>query len=149
MSQQLPSWVIEDDSDSDESLYYFGNIDEYISSDEDDVISEDEEYDKNYLSKSNIQWNNMPMKQTRQARSCNVMKVPGGVTANCIGISSVKEAFELFINEEIKNIIIKHTNFKGNKVYNEKWKQLDAIELDAFMGFAFYFWINATAKIFN
>ena len=43
MNQQLPSWLTEDDFDSDESLYYFGNIDEYISSDEDDVISEDEE----------------------------------------------------------------------------------------------------------
>lgn len=62
------------------------------------------------------------MRQTRQARNCNVMKVSGGVTANCIGISSVKEAFELFISEEIKNIIIEHTNFKGDKVYKEKWK---------------------------
>ena len=77
------------------------------------------------------------MKQKRQAKQANVMKVDGGVTSHCLGISSVKEAFELFINEKVKNIIIEHTNYKGNKVYKDKWKEVDSIELEAFFGLLF------------
>ena len=120
MSQSQPSWLTgENDSDSDESFSGFKDVEdaeEYDSSE--DVINEDEEekYDKNFLLKSKIQWNNTPMKQKRQAKQANVMKVDGGVTSHCLGISSIKEASELFINEKVKNIIIKHTNYKGNNV---------------------------------
>lgn len=135
-------WVLESD-DSDSDFEGFENITErYISSDE-ETISEDEEipYDKNFLAKNGIQWNDKPLRQTRQARSVNIIKEAGGATSFAHGISSIKECFDLFINDEIKEIVIKNTNMKGEKkVENGKmkeWKNIDKIELEAFFGLLF------------
>lgn len=138
----MSDWAYESD-DSEESLNdECVNLDELDSSD-DDVISEDEEipYDRNFLAKNGIQWNSRPLRQTRQTRSANVIKEPGGATSSACGISSIKDCFNLFINDEIKNIIIRNTNLKGQKKVDDgkmkTWKAIDKIELESFFGLLF------------
>lgn len=48
-------------------------------------------------------------------------------------IETPKQAFDCFISSEVINIIVKYTNIEAKRS-NQNWREIDAIELKAFIG---------------
>ena len=60
-----------------------------------------------------------------------------GLTKFSKSITTIKSSLDLFIDNEITNIIIKWTNEKGKELFNENWIEVDDIEMNAFFGILF------------
>ncbi|XP_053361966.1 piggyBac transposable element-derived protein 4-like [Clarias gariepinus] len=49
-------------------------------------------------------------------------------------IDDIKSIFDLFLPMPIQNMVLKMTNKEGQRVYGNKWKNLDATDLQAYIG---------------
>jgi len=57
-----------------------------------------------------------------------------GLTKSSENISSFRDALDLFLTQETKEIIIKYTNQKGMTQNKDDWKDISIKELDTFLG---------------
>lgn len=70
-----------------------------------------------YCTKSNINWNKLPCKATRR-RNQNIIKKKPGLNQYSCNISSELEAFQLFLTDEILELIVLYTNQRADQVIN-------------------------------
>ncbi|ELP86224.1 hypothetical protein EIN_110680 [Entamoeba invadens IP1] len=54
--------------------------------------------------------------------------------------------FKVFFSDEMKDIIIESTNLAGKVLYEERWKDLNVIELNSFIGFLLYMGVVHDSK---
>lgn len=88
-----------------------------------------------YQGKDGTTWTSEPERQSRTPYN-NIIR--GGVHKVILPlgkvISAPIESFNLFFNENIIQIIVKHTNAEAQRVLQDRWKQTDNIEIQAFIG---------------
>lgn len=70
-----------------------------------------------YQTKVNVAWNKLPFRATRRKNQNIIRKKPGLNQYSC-NISSELEAFQLFLTDEILDLIVLHTNSKADQVKN-------------------------------
>jgi hypothetical protein len=101
-------------------------------------------YSENLVSRNGLVYTTCKPKGTRR-RNCNIIHTRRGLTENSQGISSLVEAFKLFFDKAIIDIIIKYTNQRGERCYEEwntknptkqrkVWMPTDEVEIQAFLG---------------
>lgn len=113
--------------DSDEEIDHVS-----VDEDEDDEISgdsldeNDDEIDgtakdiRTYVAKDGTEWSKNPKNIKVRRSLTNILNIAPGLTAYSSGISSIRDAFLLFITPEIINIIVTETNRKATDFY-ERW----------------------------
>lgn len=137
---------------------FVNNNDDYnneVSSDDEcasltfsDAVPEEEDYESDEFSGENS--NNMSHCKDQNVcgrtwryisptnRDAEFGKYDATLTANSEGVETMEQCFDLFINDEIMDIIITYTNEKAVKYYemfsNNIWKPVDRVELKAFFG---------------
>ncbi|XP_067253523.1 piggyBac transposable element-derived protein 4-like [Chanodichthys erythropterus] len=116
---------------------------DYHSTDGEEEEEEEEEkvppeVEAAYQSKNgNIMWTStIPSeRQGRTPAHQNVIKMtPGPTRFACSNAEDIKSTFELFFPDDIKKNLIEMTNLEGKRVFNEAWKNLDWIDLQAYFG---------------
>lgn len=105
--------IIEDEDD----IVTMENIGPDISASESGDITDAslEGSDLYYQTKANINWNKLPFRSTRR-RNENIIKKKPGLNQYSCNISSELDAFQLFLTDEILDIIILYTNNKAEQV---------------------------------
>ncbi|XP_043257548.1 piggyBac transposable element-derived protein 4-like [Colletes gigas] len=107
---------------------------------ESDVFSglesdEDDTDDRNQIISGRI-WGYIPRKV--DVEQLQYVSRAGNLTRRSENIESIKESFNLFINNEIIDMIVTHTNRKAEESYGKQpqkqWKPVDRIEINAFLG---------------
>lgn len=160
-NDDLDNTVSEDDkSGSDSDSDYCGSetesndtsTDEYISKDDDSSDSYATDNDINIntqpdsLEKNGIRWTKECNTNHGRLRATNIIKKKSGAVTS---VNTIVDAFKLFLIDEILDAIVLHTNNYARRYYNQlnqkrnagiyklkliQWKELDRIELEAFLG---------------
>ncbi|CAF1224457.1 unnamed protein product [Adineta steineri] len=160
-NDDLDNTVSEDDksssgSDSDycgsETESNDTSTDEYISKDDDSSDSYAADNDTNIniqpdtLEKNGVRWTKECNSNHGRLRATNILKKKAGAVTS---VNTIVDAFKLFLIDEILDAIILHTNNYARRYYNQLnqkrnagiyksklilWKELDRIELEAFLG---------------
>lgn len=118
-SAALPE--IDDESESD------AEFDDESSLAEDEVLSKDKK----------MKWSLVPMHDSTLKKSSakNIIRGRIGITAFAKSqIGCVSDTFKLYINRDIRELILKYTNLEGLKVFGDGWNTVSETELIAFMG---------------
>ena len=102
-----------------------------IDSDPDDI--ETFNYDPSDDEQVDVREWKKRIQRTRLLSRDIVTKKPG-LTIHSENVSSIRESFDLFFSQEMKDIIIKYTNQRGNNRYGNEWKTLSSQEFDKFLG---------------
>ncbi|XP_034058307.1 piggyBac transposable element-derived protein 4-like [Gymnodraco acuticeps] len=101
----------------------------------DESSEEETQTQANRLSKKGSYWNEQPPTQGR-ARTHNILRrCPGPVSGSTI--ISPKDAWELFISDNIIEEVLRCTNLEGRRAAAAKgkeWRCLDKVEFTAFIG---------------
>jgi len=126
----------DDDENPSETSDYV-EIDEDSYDSDDDIENTDSELDS-YLSKDKkIQWYPEPVSSVSgRALSSNVIKLTPGITRYAAKRITSDEisAFQLLFTNSIEETVIVNTNREGQLVYDNDWKPLDNVELNAYIG---------------
>lgn len=148
-------YEITDESDSEEQDVFEENVSETednleVNSDE-ESDAEPTEVDDNisevsgptYTSKSGMQWNSLPFVRSKRQQK-NIINVHPGLTNYSKNSNTFLDYFNLFLTEEMKNVICLHTNEEAVRRYQEwnekhpnnkkEWTVLTNNELDSFLG---------------
>ncbi|CAM4571666.1 unnamed protein product [Leuciscus chuanchicus] len=76
-----------------------------------------------------------PTQTPGRAPAEHVMKMtPGPTRYACSRVDNIRSAFELFFPEETQKTLIDMTNLEGKRVYGESWKEVDWVDLQAYIG---------------
>ncbi|XP_037882974.1 piggyBac transposable element-derived protein 4-like [Glossina fuscipes] len=88
-----------------------------------------------------MEWRSTPYSQQHSVllirEDIHTVRLPPGKHIDC-----TLDAFSLFFDKEITDMIVKYTNIEGQRVAADKWKRTDPIEVRAFIGLV----INAGLK---
>ena len=106
-------------------------------SEDDSVHLEENQNSSTIISKDgNIVWKRQPLQQSTGRRTvCNIVRSQRGPTRYAIrNIDTIASAFQLFMNNNISETIIKYTNQEGARVFKKEWIPLDKKEFDRFLG---------------
>ena len=82
---------------------------------------------------NNTKWSDKPFEENRP-RARNIIHFPQNRTPNTSNVSTPEDAFLLYIDNKLVNMMIKYTNAEGKKKRGNEWKMMDEIELKAFIG---------------
>lgn len=85
------------------------------------------------VSRDGTEWSEKPFRRG-QSRNCDIMTKPPGLTKYSKNIRTKKDAFGLFIDDKVFEIVQKYTNIHGSSKYKSDWKDLTRDEFDAFNG---------------
>uniref|UniRef100_A0A1B0AYY6 PiggyBac transposable element-derived protein domain-containing protein n=1 Tax=Glossina palpalis gambiensis TaxID=67801 RepID=A0A1B0AYY6_9MUSC len=115
--------------------------DELSLSSGDEYVAEEGVDPTIYLGKDGMEWRSTPYSQQHSAHlireDIHTVRLPPGKHIDC-----TLDAFSLFFDKEITDMIVKYTNIEGQRVAADKWKRTDPIEVRAFIGLV----INAGLK---
>jgi len=93
--------------------------------DRDDVQSKDRK----------ITWSAEHFPQHGRTSSANIIKLTPGPTRYAISrIDDIRSSFQVIMNNNLSDIVLKMTNVEGRRVYGDNWENLDAITLEAYIG---------------
>jgi hypothetical protein len=99
----------------------------------DDDTHEASEPHSMLVSKNEEVWSQVPP-NVRQTLSNNVMHGKSGPTSEARRkITSISDAFHLFVTKDIVEAIVKHTNAEGVKT-RDNWKLTSYVEIETFIG---------------
>jgi len=127
--------------------------DEQLWSDNEDAIQEQELKNYNnpiveYVGKDGTKWKAEPEKASRTPQHNiigggihKVVLPPGQVIHDPI------DSFNLFFNQHILELIVKYTNSEAKGVLQNKWKPIDTIELQAFLGLLLTTGVNKQGNV--
>jgi len=104
---------------------------------ESDCDTSDSEDDRdNVQSKERkITWSAEPFPQHGRTSSANIIKLTPGPTRYAISrIDDIRSSFQVIMNNNLSDIVLKMTNIEGRRVYGDNWENLDAITLEAYIG---------------
>ena len=127
-------------SDEEESA---SEIDDYVSENElssDDDTDEESEKLVNQstilLSKGGkIAWNSEPLPSCGRHGAENVINMTPGPTRYATSkIEDEYSSFMMFFPPVVVNIILKNSNIEGKRVFGDNWKNLNNVDLEAFIG---------------
>ena len=79
------------------------------------------------------EWSKSPFDES-QTPARNVINLPANKTPNTSDVKTPMDAFLLYIDNKLLNIMIKFTNIEGQKKYKDAWKDIDVLELECFIG---------------
>ncbi|XP_038128076.1 piggyBac transposable element-derived protein 4-like [Cyprinodon tularosa] len=102
-----------------------------------------------------IIWSLSPLKQQGRHSASNIIKMVPGPTRYAVShVDDIKSSFKLFITPSIKNIVLGMTNLEGKRVYGDSWKDLDVVDLEAYIGLLILAGVykskgEATASLWN
>ena len=85
-----------------------------------------------YVAKSGRAWKKQPPSSSGTT-AVNVLKQAAGPTADVPDITSAASAFRAFFDDEIYDIILKHSNEEGRRL-SKDWQEITRRDLDAFLG---------------
>ncbi|CAF1177060.1 unnamed protein product [Rotaria sordida] len=148
------SGIESDDTSTDEFISQ--NEDSSDSYASDDDLSDSHVNDHNdmfkhaqpdFIEKNGVSWSSQKTQAAGRLRTMNILKRKSG---SITSIQTIVDAFRLFITEDILNEIVMQTNKYAKRFIDQenqrrlnnrnnhkqpvKWKQLDYIELEAFLG---------------
>jgi hypothetical protein len=92
------------------------------SDDTEDTATHDTSSQRNIVGKDGMVWSLVPPVQTK-SRQHNIVRGPLGVARNVGHLVEVKDAFYLFLDDNMINDIVLFTNKEGLRVLSEKGKQ--------------------------
>ena len=79
-----------------------------------------------------ITWSAEPFPHHGRIYSANIIKLTPRPTRYAIStIDDIRYSFQVIINNNLSDIVLKMTNIKGRRVYGDNWENLDAITLEA------------------
>uniref|UniRef100_A0A8C6M6Z2 PiggyBac transposable element-derived protein domain-containing protein n=1 Tax=Nothobranchius furzeri TaxID=105023 RepID=A0A8C6M6Z2_NOTFU len=82
-----------------------------------------------------ITWPLAPRQQQGRLNAPNLIKMVPVPTRYAIShTEDIKSSFGLFITPSIENIVVGTTNLEGKRVYGDSWKDLDVVDLEAYIG---------------
>lgn len=89
-----------------------------------------------HLSKDkSILWQENPPQYIGRIAKNQVMSNKPGPTKNATSVvTNIKSSFDLFISQNIKQLVMEMTNLRGLELYGSGWQNIDIIELDAYFG---------------
>ncbi|XP_047460931.1 piggyBac transposable element-derived protein 4-like [Mugil cephalus] len=65
----------------------------------------------------------------------NIIKMRPGPTRYATSrVNDIKSSFQLFLPVSIEGIILQMTNLKGKRVFGDTWKEIDLVDLQAYIG---------------
>ncbi|KAJ8384204.1 hypothetical protein AAFF_G00207520 [Aldrovandia affinis] len=71
----------------------------------------------------------------RRARANKIVSMTPGPTRYAVSrVDDIKSSFQLFLTESIEKTILAVTNLEGERVFGDKWRELDRADLQAYMG---------------
>lgn len=119
--------IIENLSDIDDEQFYSSSSDG-----EKNVLHIENE---TFLGKDGTEWKTTPYSSGR-TRAHNIIRGKMHKVMLPIGkyIDSTSDAFSLFLDDTMINIILNNTNLHAIQTHGEKWKVTDAVEIRAFIG---------------
>lgn len=145
------------DSDFDESTFESDDTsaEEHISAESDASYSDVEENDllsmatqPDTVEKAGVVWSIHPTVEYSRLPATNIIKVKPGFTTK---VKTVLGAFKLFFTNEIVDEIVFYTNRYAERCFTEKeksksdlhrWKRIDRVELEAFIGLLIHAGLN-------
>lgn len=117
--------------------------DEQLWSDSDDIPLQDFISMKTFEGRDGTKWTSEPEKQRKTPRHNiirgdlhKVVLLPGQYVADPV------DSFKLFLNENILENIVIHTNSEAQRVQQLQWKDIDTTELQAFIGLLLTIGVN-------
>lgn len=123
------------DSESNATEQASEDEDEQLWSESDDVPLQVYVSNQTYDARDGTKWKLEPEKQSRTPRH-NIIR--GGIHKVVLPpgkhIIDPIDSFNLFCDEHILEIIVKHTNSEAQRVLQNRWKITDTIEMQAFIG---------------
>ena len=104
--------------------------------DEDDEESNDEDENiENLCAKDGEIWNLKPNPTIGRAGTHNIITGQYGPTAECKRkLTSIIDAFQLFMTDAMIEMIVKYTNEEGLLTMGERWKQTSKEEIRQYIG---------------
>jgi hypothetical protein len=118
-SDYVPSDVNVSSCEGEESVEIASKID---SDDTEYTATYDTSSQRNIVGKDGMVWSLVPPVQTK-SRQHNIVRGPLGVARNVGDLVEVKDAFYLFLDDNMINDIVLFTNKEGLRVLSEKGKQ--------------------------
>ncbi|KAG8232219.1 hypothetical protein J437_LFUL011963 [Ladona fulva] len=117
----------EENHTSDDSFQRTSESDSYTSD------SDIERYNVQSEDKK-ITWSEKPFPQHGRASCANILKSTPGPTRYAIcRVDNVRSSFEIILNTNLKDIVLKMSNIEGRRVYGDNWEDLDIITFDAYI----------------
>ena len=76
-----------------------------------------------------------PFPQHGRTSSANIIKLTPGPTRYATSrTDDIRSSFQVIMNNNLSDIVLKMTNIEGRRVYGDNWENLDAITLEAYIG---------------
>lgn len=85
------------------------------------------------VTKDGTQWSRKKPAPTRRLAR-NILITKPGITSFSSNITTLTDAFDLFISQEILDILIEETNRRAISVKGAEWKKVHLVEMKAFIG---------------
>ncbi len=122
---------VEDNTDFDPD---FEETDQ--STDGEGEAPEEQAPEETFQSKSgHLLWSSSPQDRGSRARVENIIKMMPGPTRYATSrVDDIKSSFQLFLPESIEGIILEMTNLEGKRVFEDTWREIDLVDLQAYMG---------------
>jgi hypothetical protein len=114
--------------------------------DEDDAGDGDGEEEILYTSRHGFQWSSTPPPSSRR-RAVNILTEDSGLRNGSKTVSSIKDMFCLFINDDTTTVIIEETNRHLNRKNPETSRPISEEEFFAFIGILLGSGRNRTRKL--
>lgn len=112
-------------------------------SEEDDAPLQEYMSVQTYKGRDGTIWKSEPEKHSRTPRH-NIIR--GGIHKVVLPpgqeIVDPVDSFNLFLNEQVLEIIVKYTNSEAHRVLQSQWKPTDTIEMQAFIGLLLTIGVN-------
>ncbi|XP_038576656.1 piggyBac transposable element-derived protein 4-like [Micropterus salmoides] len=108
------------------------------STDEEESSDEEEEpqMEECFQSKDgSLLWSSIPPSDRRRMLVAERERSPRGPTRYAVArVDSITSAFQLFLPDQVEKIVLNMTNKEGRRVYGNKWREMDGIALQAYLG---------------
>ena len=131
-----------DEEDSEAEMEEMSEVEDYTcydeeesSTDEEEMEEEDAAEEEYFQSKDEkLIWSSTPPSDGRMLTAERETSSHGPTAYARSRISDIKSTFELFLPKPIEQIVLNMTNKEGPRVYGRKWKRINGVDLQAYVG---------------
>ncbi|XP_035768532.1 piggyBac transposable element-derived protein 4-like [Neolamprologus brichardi] len=132
-----------DEEESEPEMEEVSAVEDYTSdeekesTDEEESVEEDPAETEEYFQSKDekLIWCSVPPSDKRRMMKVERDKSHCGPTTYAISrIDDIKSTFALFLPKSIEEVILNMTNKEGRRVYGNKWRKMDPIDLQAYVG---------------
>ncbi|XP_068164525.1 piggyBac transposable element-derived protein 4-like isoform X2 [Antennarius striatus] len=140
--------LVQDFGHDEEGTEIEPEIEEDVSEVEDDIDfhacfeetdqstdGEEEAHEETFWSKTgHLLWSSSPQNGLSRAKMKSIKMTPGPTHYAISRVDDIKSSFLLFLPDTIEGIILEMTNLEGKRVFGDTWKEIDQVELQAYVG---------------